>query len=157
MTDEKKYERLTKKYGIGRFVKSDCITCKQHKDDITGCDFCGGEEMCNKWCCGVLYNRLAELEDKIENGTLYDFKFKIGQEVYIVCDWDIDKVVKGTITEIELTINKNGTHHRIYVDHDYIFLKESPNKVQHRYIFWANELYTDKAEAETKLKELQND
>ena len=45
-------------------------------------------------------NRLAELEDKIENGTLYDFPFRIGQEVYIVCDWDIGEAVKGIITEV---------------------------------------------------------
>lgn len=102
-------------------------------------------------------NRLAELEDKIENGTLYGFPFRIGQEVYIVCDWDIDKVVKGTISEIELTTNKNGTFHRIYVDHEYIFSKTNLNVVKYRYIFTAQELFTDKAEAEAKLKEQQNE
>lgn len=66
------YKRLTKKEGIGRFVYHDCITCSQHKDDRTGCDFCGGSEYSNNWCCGVLYNRLAELENKIENGTLIE-------------------------------------------------------------------------------------
>ena len=69
------YKRLTKKEGIGRFVNHDCITCSQHKDDRTGCDFCGGSEYSNNWCCGVLYNRLAELEDKIENGTLIELPY----------------------------------------------------------------------------------
>ena len=100
-------------------------------------------------------NRLAELEDKIENGTLYDFPFRIGQEVYIVCDWDIGEAVKGIITEIELTTNQNGTHHRIYVDHKYIFSKTNPNVVKYRYIFMAEELFTDKTKAEARLKELQ--
>lgn len=100
-------------------------------------------------------NRLAELEGKIENGTLYDFPFRIGQEVYIVCDWDIGEAVKGIITEIELTTNKNGTFYRIYVDHKYIFSKTNPNVVKYRYIFMADELFTDKTKAEARLKELQ--
>lgn len=104
-----------------------------------------------------VYDRLAELEDKIENGTLYDFEFKIGQEVYIVCDWDINKVVKGIITEIELTTNNRGTYHRIYVDHDYIFSKTNPNVVKYRYIFDKDDLFLNKAEAEAKLKEKNND
>lgn len=99
--------------------------------------------------------RLALLEDKIENGTLYDFPFRIGQEVYIVCDWDIGEAVKGIITEIELTTNKNGTFHRIYVEHKYIFSKTNPNVVKHRYIFTKKELFLTKAEAEVQLKELQ--
>lgn len=102
-----------------------------------------------------IYRRLAELEDKIETGTLYDFPFRIGQEVYIVCDWDIDEAVKGIITEIELTTNKNGIFHRIYVDHKYIFSKTNPNVVKYRYIFMAEELFTDKTKAEARLKELQ--
>ena len=104
---------------------------------------------------GEILHRLAELEDKIENGTLYDFPFRIGQEVYIVCDWDIGEAVKGKITEIELTTNKNGTFHRIYVEHKYILSKTNPNVVQYRYIFTKKELFLTKAEAEAKLKELQ--
>ena len=104
---------------------------------------------------GEILHRLAELEDKIENETLYDFPFRIGQEVYIVCDWDIGEAVKGIITEIELTTNKNGTFHRIYVEHKYIFSKTNPNVVQYRYIFTKKELFLTKAEAEARLKELQ--
>ena len=104
---------------------------------------------------GEILHRLAELEDKIENGTLYDFPFRIGQEVYIVCDWDIGEAVKGIITEIELTTNKNGTFHRIYVEHKYILSKTNPNVVQYRYIFTKKELFLTTAEAEARLKELQ--
>ena len=101
--------------------------------------------------------RLALLEDKIENETLYAFPFRIGQKVYIVCDWDIGEAVEGIITEIEFTTNKNGTHHRIYVDHKYIFSKTNPNVVNYRYIFMAEELFTDKTKAESRLKELQEE
>ena len=127
------YKRLTEKDGATRVMSQWAGTSNELK----------------------IYRRLAELEDQIENGTLYDFPFRIGQEVYIVCDWDIDEAVKGIITEIELTTNKNGTFHRIYVDHKYIFSKTNPNVVKYRYIFMADELFTDKTKAEARLKELQ--
>lgn len=31
-----------------------------------------------------IYNRLAELEDKIENGTLVELQCKVGDTVYII-------------------------------------------------------------------------
>ena len=120
------------------------------KDNWSGC-----VTFSNATSKDEIFERLYELENKIENGTLYDFKFKIGHEVYIVCDWDIDKVVKGTISEIELTTNKNGAYHRIYVDHKYIYSEKNPNLVQHRYIFSENEIFLSKAEAEKKLEELK--
>lgn len=101
------------------------------------------------------YSRLAELEDKIENGTLYNFQFQLGQKVYIACDWDINEVVDGKITEIELTTNKNGVSHRIYVEHKHIYPKTNPNMVAHRYIFTENELFISKEQAEAKLAELK--
>ena len=127
------YKRLTEKDGATRVMSQWAGTSNELK----------------------IYRRLAELEDKIENRTLYDFPFRIGQEVYIVCDWDIGEAVKGIITEIELTTNKNGTFHRIYVEHKYILSKTNPNVVQYRYIFTKKELFLTKAEAEARLKELQ--
>lgn len=35
-----------------------------------------------------LYNRLAELEDKIENGTLIELPCKVGEKVYCVYHFD---------------------------------------------------------------------
>lgn len=97
------YERITKNKGVGRFVKSDCITCRNHKDDKTGCDFCGGSEICDKWCCGVLYNRLAELEDKIEQGTLLELACKKGDKVYQA---DCVRVYELTVLGIRVFNNK---------------------------------------------------
>ena len=67
----KDYKRLTKENSIGRFVKCD-IKCSHHIDGREGCDFCCGGEYFDKFCCGVLYKRLQELEDKIESGKLCD-------------------------------------------------------------------------------------
>lgn len=145
------YKRFTEKLSNG-FYKVKCNEkCERFKDSQEV--FCAVYEDCN--VAAVEY--LAKLEDKIENGTLYDFKFKVGQKVYIVCDWDIDKVVNGTVSEVELTTNKNGYSHRIYVDHNYIFSKENPNVVKYRYIFFENELFLTKAEAEKKLKALKGE
>lgn len=138
------YKRLTERHENG-YIELMCNSCKYN-------DKCDVE---TRYCNEAVKNRLAELEDKIENGALYDFPFRIGQEVYIVCDWDIGEAVKGIITEIELTTNKNGTFHRIYVEHKYIFSKTNPNVVKHRYIFTKKELFLTKAEAEVQLKELQ--
>ena len=138
------YKRLTERHENG-YIELMCNSCKYN-------DKCDVE---THYCNEAVKNRLAELEDKIENGTLYDFPFRIGQEVYIVCDWDIGEAVKGIITEIELTTNKNGTFHRIYVEHKYIFSKTNPNVVKHRYIFTKKELFLTKAKAEARLKELQ--
>lgn len=138
------YKRITERRGS--LVIDNCGNCP-NVNNPKGCT--------DKNCYEIMKNRLVELEDKIENGTLYDFPFRIGQEVYIVCDWDIGEAVKGIITEIELTTNKNGTFHRIYVEHKYILSKTNPNVVQYRYIFTKKELFLTKAEAEAKLKELQ--
>ena len=53
-----KYERLTREYQF------DCSRCEDRKCTKDG--FCCDETFCK------IYNRLAELEDKIENGTLID-------------------------------------------------------------------------------------
>ena len=145
MSEYKRLTRRTKEFGIITL----CSSCSKQEDCIID------EEVESEDCIDEAYNRLAELEDKICEGTLYAFPFRIGQKVYIVCDWDIGEAVEGIITEIELTTNKNGTFHKIYVDHKYIFSKTNPNVVKYRYIFMADELFTDKTKAEARLKELR--
>lgn len=141
------YKRLTKKEGIGRFVKSDCITCKHHKDDITGCDFCGGDEMCNKWCCGVLYNRLAELEDKIENKTLMELPCKVGDKVYCIYHFDyVEEDFEYDIIPEEVV--------DIIVQEDDFDIGTACRMIGK---FQRIDVCLTKAEAEKKLKELQNE
>lgn len=101
-------------------------------------------------------NFLAELEDKIEQGTLIELPCKVGDTVYIACDWDINEVVEGVVCEVEYTVNANEWYYRIYVDHKYIFSKTNPNVVKSRYIFTQGEIFLTREEAEQRLKELQN-
>lgn len=104
---------------------------------------------------GIAIDKLADLENKIENGTLIELPCKVGDTVYIACDWDIKEVVKGVVSEIEYTVNAGGYYYRIYVDHEYIFSKTNPNIIKNRYIFAPKELFKAREEAEKRLKELQ--
>jgi len=103
--------------------------------------------------------RLAELEDKIENKTLIDLPCKVGDTVYIAGTWDmyIKKVVKGVVSAIEYIVNTKGYYHRIYVDHPYIRSRTNPNVVKNRYIFTIDEVSLTKPEAEAKLRELKGE
>lgn len=105
--------------------------------------------------CRIAYNKLCGLEDKIEQGKIVELPFKVGDAVYIACDWDINKVVEGVVSEVEYSVNKNGDFLRIYVDHEYIYSKKNPNVVQYRYIFFPNEVFSTRNEAENRLKELR--
>lgn len=132
------YKRLTKKEGIGRFVNHDCITCSQHKDDRTGCDFCGGSEYSNNWCCGVLYNRLADLEDKIENGTLVELPCKIGDTVYYIDSfWKPPRLKEYEV--YGFFISKSG----VYIE------------VGFGMCITKNEIFLTKAEAEAELAKIR--
>lgn len=136
----KEYKRLTQQGGIGRFVKDDCITCKSHRTDKDGCDFCCGDEDSNNWCCGVLYNRLAELEDDIESGKLIRLPCKVGDTVWFINAYNKD-IVEAVVTRIvfngEICIEAYGDYK------DYIVLEKG--------------CFLTKAEAEKKLAELKGE
>lgn len=110
--------------------------------------------------CRIAYNKLCAIEDKIENGTLIELLCKVGDTVYIVANIDCGLakkhgIVEGVVTEIEITIDKNVIASRIYVEHPFIYSERNPNLIINRYIFFPDELFLTKAEAEKKLKELQ--
>lgn len=110
-----KYERLTK-----RFRNS------QMQQDV---------ELMTTVSNGVF--RLAELEDKIENGTLIELPCKVGDTVYTI---DINNQGKRFINEVkisEIVIFGNGIYYNDNLG------------------VWIFEIYTTKAEAEKKLQELQ--
>ena len=75
------YKRLTNK-NIDEF--------NPEYDFCIGCEYFGEPNGCNRQggSCGnydqfnELYNRLAELEDKIENGTLVELPCKVGDTAY---------------------------------------------------------------------------
>ena len=78
-----KYERLTRRNADGTtWVK--CAVC----DIQDKCDFT------KESCCQELQDRLAELEDKIENGTLIELPCKVGDTVYFAVNngWDCAEI-----------------------------------------------------------------
>lgn len=80
---------------------------------------------------------LAELETKIEDGTLVELPYEVGDKVYtIFCNHKGDLFVSETIIA-KIGFDKSGIY--------YISLYDEP----------LSDIYKTKAEAEAKLKELQ--
>lgn len=81
------------------------------------------------------HNQLWELENQIENGTLIELPCKVGTKVYYAADLTISKFFKTTtvydIVEMYFTLDMLGTYQNCW--------------------------FLTKAEAEQKLKELQNE
>ena len=68
-----KYKRLTERRG-------NVIV-----DNCKNCDNVSSPMGCTEHCCyEVMKNRLAELEDKIEQGTLIELPCKVGDTVYVI-------------------------------------------------------------------------
>lgn len=93
----------------------------------------------------LLYIRLAELEDKIENGTLVEWPCKIGDTVYEIVYDIIDGIYVRVITEStveNITIDSKG----MCVETEYAisYLQDKDNTI-----------FLTKEEAEARLNELQ--
>ena len=95
------------------------------------------------------YNRLVELEDKIENGTLRDFPCTVGDEVFWACDLDkqYSQVMHGVV--IGLSVSPKNT---VWVSVKY----DDGLSFDHTVESWGKSLFRTKAEAEARLKELDN-
>ena len=111
------YKRLTKKSGLN-FADKDL-------------------SLADEWGYSHIYNRLAELEDKIEQGTLIELPCKVGDTVYVIIKAEngyalLKDICDGfMIKDIEV----------------YIGLQT--------YNVAANKYYFTREEAEKRLKELQ--
>ena len=94
---------------------------------------------------GKILHRLAELEDKIEQGTLIELPCKVGDTVYRITQSYRDGIKVTTYTVKEIIIDKKG------VSYLTIALKGSQSitcKVKVETVFLTRE------EAEKRLKEL---
>lgn len=95
-----------------------------------------------------IYNRLAELETKIENGTLIELPCKVGDKFY--------QVVKGLPIyewKIETIVFSN-----VYFPKNYVITARRTKDLVF-WKFWSEDfgttVFPTKAEAENKLKELK--
>ena len=120
------YERLTRKAENGTPYFDGCLSCDLESD-------CG---LCPYFESGI--NRLAELEDKIEQGTLIELPCKMGDTVY---QTDGARVYQGEIMEISLT-----PKHFIFTA-DIVCFDERAIGTR---------VFLTREEAEKRLKELQN-
>ena len=120
----KDYKRLTMHLGGG--VTLNCKECELNEN----IRFCTDEE-----CITVLKNRLAELEDKIENGTLIELHCKEGTTVYSIAEC------------VDVTNNKVQIDYRIIpipYSHDISRL-------------WGELVFATLPEAEVKVRELKGE
>jgi hypothetical protein len=124
----KEYKRLT-----GKGAKGVVIT--------SGCKTCGG---CTLDCAHVegALKRLAELEDKIEQGILIELPCKVGDTVYVIRK----KALKGHWEEHRYIVDEWGKL-AVY-EKEFNLVLFSVSKIGEDY-------FLTKAEAEAKLKELR--
>ena len=124
-----------------------CIECK-YFGEPNGCNRPNGT--CDSYDRFMeTYNRLVELEDKIENGTLRDFPCTVGDEVFWACDLDkqYSQVMHGVV--IGLSVSPKNT---VWVSVKY----DDGLSFDHTVESWGKSLFRTKAEAEARLKELDN-
>lgn len=136
------YKRLTKynKYNHNAEVYAYTVG----KEDIyfDGVDIVGNE---NSSLAQETIDKLALLEDKIENGTLIELPCKVGDTVWVI---DRNDIVECKV--LDYCINKKDYYFYSRPTHNQYLIRLFP---EHLGIEW---FYT-KAEAEEKLKELQNE
>lgn len=132
----KEYERLTKRNRRG-FV--DFKNCNE-QDCIEDCGCCKHQHEIN--------NRLAELEDDLESGKMIRLPCTIGDTVYVIDEME-NSCGEIVCREVESCIVKQISIFDSFVCFGLVYtdgiIRISP----------IEEIYTTKAEAEAKLKELK--
>lgn len=104
--------------------------------------------------CNHIYeaiDRLAELENKIENGTLIELPCKVGDTVYWVFELVKNKleILEGKIRGLSISQNNTSWFSVIY---EYGLTFEHTFKD-----YWNKTVFLTKAEAEQRLKELKDE
>lgn len=127
------YKRLTETKKINEY----CSTAE-----------CG--EHCEDCYVGNLYERLALLEDKIENGTLVELPCRVGDKVYFPVDngWDYAEIDKIDIFEKDIVFE--------WVQYDRGYeLTELWDEGDFSIHDIGKTVFLTRAEAEKKLQELK--
>ena len=129
------YKRITTKDNFGD-IETICDNCELSKQRNT-CTF--------SFCNERVWQRLAELEDKIENGTLIELPCKVGTKVfYIQRDYNDD----GILYYGQMDYNDDGI---LYYDIEEVEFD------MWCMMYWGKWIFLTKSQAEEKLKELQNE
>lgn len=131
------YKRSTERAENGEPYFDGCLTCDFERD-------CG---LCPYWVSGI--RQLAELEDKIEQGTLIELPCKVGDTVYYTSpEYYNSLLVEYKVTEISQT--REGIRLAVY---------GSPKEKGLITYLWASfigkTVFLTREEAEKRLKELQ--
>lgn len=166
-------ERLTIEYD-GNFVPKACCTVNRYgeADDCSSCDeiceeivrnYNGKDIACNDCPIQKCFNKLAELENKFENGTLSELPCKVGDTVYVL-DYENDNAVDYSGYIFIMANNDfaflspvlNGESNPIEICNEY-FQQSIDDEDNSGVIVPLTELFLTKFEAEQKLKELLGD
>jgi hypothetical protein len=137
-----KYERLT--HRNGNRIEEYCEVGHCKYADFRVCKFKGIEHNVDEDCIPAMIERLAELEDKIEQGKMVELPCKVGDTVYEVFKDHIPPFIKETEIE-KIVITAKGLRLRLARNSFYETAVSSIGKT----IFFTRE------EAEKRLKELQ--
>lgn len=141
----KEYKRFTGKITIGNQTGNilECSNCVKKET-------CKNEVNYRNTCLRVAIDRLAELEDKLENGTLIELPCKVGDKFYQVVkglpihEWEVETIVFGNI----------------YSPKNYVMTARRTKDLAF-WKFWSEDIgetiFLTKAEGEAKLRELQGD
>ena len=107
---------------------------------------------------GIAIDKLADLENKIENGTLIELPCKVGDTIYMPWEYDgASAVAELTVNDMFLDINIDSSS--IQTD-----LESDDAKYMRKYSYGlfkfediGEKIFLTKAEAEQRLKELKDE
>lgn len=142
-------ERLTIKYD-GAFAPKECCTIDRYggADDCDDCcEACDKQEFNCEGCpIQKCFDRLGEIEDKLENGTLIELPCKVGDTVWYIAFGQIYKGKVHAITFGGRNNVKGGQIHIYDYDKDNASLKLSE---------FNKSIFFTKEEAEQRLREVE--
>jgi hypothetical protein len=142
------YKRLTERRG--KLVIDKCGNCENVRNP-QGCT--------GTMCYEIMKNRLAELEDKIEQGKMIELPCKVGDTVYQVCEKPSTNCFVLLKKEFFIVEHKIGDIKMSMVGAKPIFAIMTFNR-EWGVMSWNGEhintrLFLTREEAEKRLKELQ--
>jgi hypothetical protein len=141
----KEYKRLTERRG--NLIIDNCGNCPNVRNP-QGCT--------DAVCYEIIRNRLAELEDKIENKMLIELPCKIGDTIYYANIFTSPpRIEEYVVTGIKIYANE--LLHKISTEIECYPVKDGPCSFG-RYAFTdSNSIFTSRAKAKQELEKFQNE